>query len=267
MDQQPTEKRPWLIARTLVKIEGGRAPVRVINVLPEPVNIKARAHLAVIQVLNAETKVIPFQKKIRQVTKSRTTDQWKNYQQLKELSTSAGREMQPWQQEEVQNLLIENKESFSDDKGTLGHTTLVKHDISTGDHRPVKQAPRRIPIHHRPAVDEAVADMLEKGIIEESTSPWASPIVLVKKKDGSLRFCVDYRKLNMLTEKDAYPLPRIDDTLSAFQGAEWFSTLDLTSEYWQVELTEEAKKKSAFCIPGGLYQFRVMSCVYIFLHK
>ena len=259
MDQQPTEKRPWLIARTLVKIEGGRAPVRVINVLPEPVNIKAGAHLAVIQVLNAETKVIPFQKKIRQVTKSRTTDQWKNYQQLKELSTSAGREMQPWQQEEVQNLLIENKESFSNDKGTLGHTTLVKHDISTGDHRPVKQAPRRIPIHHRPAVDEAVADMLEKGIIEESTSPWASPIVLVKKKDGSLRFCVDYRKLNMLTEKDAYPLPRIDDTLSAFQGAEWFSTLDLTSGYWQVELTEEAKKKSAFCIPGGLYQFRVMS--------
>ena len=82
---------------------------------------------------------------------------------------------------------------------------------------------------------------------------------MVKKKDGTLRFCVDYRKLNTLTEKDAYPLPRIDDTLGAFEGARWFSTLDRISGYWQVELTEEAKKKSAFCIPGGLYQFKMMS--------
>ena len=147
-----------------------------------------------------------------------------------------------------------NRVAFSDDAGTLGQTTLVQHGISTGIHRPVKQAVRRNPIHHIPAVQEAVDDMLKKGIIEESTSPWASPIVLVRKKDGALRFCVDYRKPNTLTEKDAYPLPRIHDTLGSFQGAEWFSTLNLISGYWQVELTEEAKKKSAFCIPRGLYQ-------------
>ena len=74
-----------------------------------------------------------------------------------------------------------------------------------------------------------------------STSPWASPIVMVKKKNGDLRFCIDYRKLNAVTEKDAYPLPQIDMTIEAFEGVRWFSTLDLTSGYWQVGMTEDAK--------------------------
>ena len=105
---------------------------------------------------------------------------------------------------------------------------------------------------------ELFTDMEEKDVIRPSSSPWASPIVLVKKRDGTHRFCVDYRKLNAVTRKDAYPIPRIDDTLDTLSGAAWFSTLDMVSGYWQVEVGEEDREKTAFCTPCGLYEFNVM---------
>ena len=100
--------------------------------------------------------------------------------------------------------------------------------------------------------------MLGRGVIEPSSSPWASPVVLVQKKDGSTRFCIDYRKVNQVTRKDAYPLPRIDMTLDMLHGSQWFTTLDLLSRYWQVEMAEADKEKTAFCTTEGLYQFQVM---------
>ncbi|GBM47529.1 Retrovirus-related Pol polyprotein from transposon 297 [Araneus ventricosus] len=96
------------------------------------------------------------------------------------------------------------------------------------------------------------------GIREESSGPWASPIVLAKKKVGSTRFCVDYRKLNEIRIKDSYPLPRTDDTLDALNGSQWFSTLDLNSGYWQVEIHPENREKTVFIPVQGLWQFKVM---------
>ena len=106
--------------------------------------------------------------------------------------------------------------------------------------------------------EECVTEMLTGGQIEASDSPWSSPVVLVTKKDGGTRFCVDYRQLNDATIKDAYPLPRIDDTLDMLAGKQWFSTLDLASGYWQVSLSREARAKTAFATHSGLFQFRVM---------
>ena len=95
-------------------------------------------------------------------------------------------------------------------------------------------------------VDAEVTKMLEQGVVKPSSSPWSSPIVMVKKKDGSWRFCVDYRKLNSVTRQDAYPLPRIDATIDSLAGATYFTTLDLASGYWQVEVEEQDKKKNRF---------------------
>ena len=162
------------------------------------------------------------------------------------------------QSQRVRELLLRNQDVFSKGDLDLGRTDLVRHSINTGDHRPIKQPYRRLPVWQQQEAEKQIGDMLEKEVIEKSTSPWASPIVLVKKKDGSTRFCIDYRRVNEVTIKDAYPLPRIEDTFDALHGAVWFSTLDLASGYWQVELDDEAKEKSAFAVRGGLYQWKVM---------
>ena len=100
--------------------------------------------------------------------------------------------------------------------------------------------------------------MEEQGIVEPLCSPWCAPVVLVRKKDGSTRFCVDYRKLNDVTRKDSFPLPRVDVTLDALNGAKWFSTLDLKSGYWKIELDSADKEKTAFSFGQRLWQFTVM---------
>uniref|UniRef100_A0A5S6Q481 Reverse transcriptase n=1 Tax=Trichuris muris TaxID=70415 RepID=A0A5S6Q481_TRIMR len=142
--------------------------------------------------------------------------------------------------------------------GNIGRTFMVKHKIKTGNAKPVRVPPRRIPYARRQEVKTLVNQMLQEGIVEPACSPWSAPIVLVRKKDGSQRLCVDYRQLNAVTEKDAQPMPRIDETLDMLAGAKWFSTLDLASGYWQVEMEEADKQKTAFSTPDGSYQFRVM---------
>ena len=106
--------------------------------------------------------------------------------------------------------------------------------------------------------DKEVEKMLEKGFIKPTDSPWASPIVLVTKKDGSTRFCIDYRRLNDVTRKDAYPLPNINEILETLSGAEWFNTLDLASGYWQVPVALADRAKTAFISRKGLFEWKVM---------
>jgi hypothetical protein len=136
---------------------------------------------------------------------------------------------------------------------------LVEHTINTGNAPPVRQAPRRVPLSKRDEADQEIKMMERKGIIQPSTSPWCSPVCLVTKKDGSVRFCIDFRRLNDITIKDSHPLPRIDDTLDALSGSTWYSSLDLKNGYWQVGVAEEDRVKTAFSIQGGgLWEFCAM---------
>ena len=161
--------------------------------------------------------------------------------------------------ESAEIFLIENADVFSSSQYDLGRTDLVKHCINTGAQRPIKQQLRRHPIAHLPIIDEAVEEMLSHDLIEPTSSPWASNVVLVRKKDNSLRFCIDYRHLNNVTVKDSYPLPRIDTCFDALGGAKYFSTLDLRQGFFQVAMDEESQEKTAFVTRRGVYKFKVLA--------
>ena len=177
---------------------------------------------------------------------------------LKKLVNDVGIDLSDEYREAFFQLLVEYADVFAGAGEELGHTDRLKHSIHTGEHAPVRQAVHRIPPHMKEEVHNLLEDMREKNIIQPSTSPWASPIVLVKKADGTTRLCIDYRKLNALTRKDAYPLPHIEDTLATLAGSRVFSTLDLLSGYWQVGVADEDQEKTAFCTTEGLFEFRVM---------
>ena len=148
------------------------------------------------------------------------------------------------------------REAFALENDHLGCTTLAEHKIQTGETRPIKKAAHRVAPAKIPEIRKELDKMLEKGVIVPSESPYSSPIVMVGKKDGSNRMCIDFRALNEVTVKDAYPIPRIGQTLDALEGASVFSSLDLASGYWQVPLAPNDRHKTAFVTPdGGLYEF------------
>ena len=167
-------------------------------------------------------------------------------------------ELDPKQVRLLCGLLKQYENIFMTPDGKLGRTGLVKNQIHIGDARPIKQALRRLALAQKQIVEKEIEKMLANDVIEPSESSWVSPVVLATKKDGSPRFCINYRKLNQVTKKDAYPLPNINDCIDALSGSGWFSTLDLASGYWQVEMSEESKPLTAFVTHKGLYQFKVL---------
>ena len=125
----------------------------------------------------------------------------------------------------------------------LGRTDVLQHSIHTENERPLHQRPYRQPFHLRTEAQRQVEEMLDAGVIAPSNSPWSSPMILVPKKNEKLRFCVDFRRLNDCTTKDAYPIPRIDDALDSLGGSRYFTTLDLASGYWQVGMAPEDRAR------------------------
>ena len=155
----------------------------------------------------------------------------------------------------TQELFKEYAHVFALESLDMGHTSLVKHKIKLDNYTLFKERYRHTPPCLFEEVKNHLKEMIQVGAIRCSNSPWANAVVLVRKKDGSLRFCIDLRKLNARTIKDAYSLPRIDETLDCLGGAIIFTSLDPKSGYWQVEMDEESKALTAFTVsPLGFYE-------------
>lgn len=158
------------------------------------------------------------------------------------------------EQEGRLNVLLDESFSLMGDK--LGCTDQVEHVIVTKA-RPIKQRWYRVSPIMQQHIDRELDEMLKLGVVEPSKSPWASPVVMVKKKDGSFRLCVDYRKVNAVCERDSYPLPQVTDTLDKLSQSKFCSSMDIKSAYWQVPVAESSRPYTAFTIPNrGLFQFK-----------
>lgn len=252
-----------LVVPSIVQVVKGTAYVPVLNVSNTDARVPSRCVLGTlkpVQIVSLPAGVVevPFSPGVREVqaTVSMQRIQVDKVQQLiKSVDLSTLSEVE---RSKVISLLTRYQSVFATHEGDLGCTTLISHEIPLTDEVPMRQRYRRIPPAEYDAVKTHIHQLLESQVIRESCSPYASPIVLVKKKDGSLRLCVDYRQLNRKTRKDAFPLPRIEESLDALSGACWFSTLDLASGYNQVPVEEKDKCKTAFCTPFGLFEFNRM---------
>ena len=238
-----------LVARCLVSLNE-KLPVRVANTTDAKIMLKKGELLGYYEPVVCITKIdepVKRQPEVRRKLNSKVIT----------LMTRNLHHLTPTQRKKVEDLIVNHQGLFAMEKFT-GRTNIIQHRINTGDAAPVRQAPRRLPFAKRDEVESMINNMIREDVIEESASPWSSPVVLVTKKDGSTRFCVDYRRLNEVTKKDSFPLPRIDDTLHMLAESQWFSTLDLKSGYWQVEMQEDDKEKTAFSVGNELYQFKVL---------
>ncbi|XP_041939766.1 uncharacterized protein LOC121700694 [Alosa sapidissima] len=256
------EEAGWRAAHTLAEVHAGQVPLRFCNPNPFPVEVPQRRSLATVtQILpediagHKDLVLTPGPSGEVEVGVSTILT---NPSALPSVLGEQGVELDHEQRQRLHQLLSKWQPIFAQHDEDFGRTDAVKHQIPTGTAPPSRERYRPVPPTLYPELKSLLKNMLEGGVIRESSSPWAAPIVLIKKKCGSWRFCVDFRKLNSVTHKDAYPLPRIEESLTSLKGAQWYSTLDLASGYWQVEVDERDREKTAFTTPLGLFEFERM---------
>ncbi|KAL2095623.1 hypothetical protein ACEWY4_007771 [Coilia grayii] len=244
---------------TLVNPHGSQVPVQVCNLSEEDVWLQPRTRLGILlpvqcmssdkqcevkfQRISADTEQISLDMGGRDTETNLTN-------LLDKLDVGGTAE----QQAQLRVVLSKYAGVFAVGEEDLGYTDRVVHEINLVDEVPVNLPYRRIPPTQYKEVKEHISQLLRKGVIQESSSSYASPVVIVRKSDGSIRLCVDYRKLNQKTKRDAFPLPRIDESFDALRGARFFSSIDLASGYHQVAVSEHDRHKTAFTTPFGLYE-------------
>ena len=235
----------------------GRVTVVVRNSTRDWIEVAKGIPLARMESANQVPPITGFISETGSDEKKTLSEEERQVQLLEKLDLSG---LDGWTSEEAdkaRSLLREYHDLFSLEKHELGHTRAAKHKIVLHDPEspPFKKRFRRIPPPQVDEVREHLKLMLDAGAIRPSNSPWCNAVVLVRKKDGSLRFCIDFRRLNALTRKDSHPLPRIGETLDSLSGSAYYSTFDLTSGFWQVPMDEASKQYTAFTLGSmGLFE-------------
>ncbi len=231
-----------------------RIPVRIFNMTSRVIHIKPKSVLCG---LNKVSVVRPVDIGGVDDNIKIPSDEEQNKtaaEVLEQLGVSL-QHLQPDIRGKLENMIIQWKSVFSTGHTDLGYTNLVEHEIKLNDETPFRDPYRRIPPCMFDEVKEHIREMLEAGAIRESTSPYSSNVVLVRKSDGSLRFCIDFRTLNRRTLRDQKSIPRIAETLDCLAGTEYYSKLDLRSAYWQCAMKESDIPKTAFDVgPLGFYE-------------
>ena len=237
---KPRECKPGIhVACSLIPDKSINVPVRVLNVKDEPQCMEKGMCLTSMQ----EVTLMEEAKEEDQLPTERRK---KIQEQINEVVNQMDSEIGVEDKQRFKALLEEYQDIISSDEYDLGRTDLVEHCIDTGNARPVRQTLRRMPAAYANIIDEQIKLMLKQGIIQPAVSEWSSNVVLVKKKDQSWRFCVDFRGLNEKCVRDAQPIPRIDSCLEALAGSAWFSTLDMRSGFFQVKIREEDASENEF---------------------
>ena len=245
-------------AAQLVKVSNSQTvPIRLLNPTNQPVRIYRRTRLAQFSAADPEIATFDLAQSDLEAEARREVPTPLDTEPRVPLDVN-DTDLSPEEQARVHQLLEKYADVFAYTPDQLGRCTVVKHTIDTGQHPPIRLRSYRTSPANREEIEKQVHEMLENDIISPSVSPWSSPVVLVKKSDGTMRFCVDYRKLNQITRKDCHPLPRITEALDSMGGARFFSTLDLRSGYWQLEMEDNSKEKTAFITHNGLYEFNVL---------
>ena len=263
-EMQEVDEPKWVTIPSYSECKGGssRVGVAVRNVSKKIVVISKGQHIANVTAANQVPNMLApkYVKSVGQIENGQQGNKDKLSRERKaklwgQIDTSGAEEWTVEQKELIKETFEDFHDVFALNPLELGRTSLVQHTIKITDTKPFKERYRRIPPHQFEEVRKHLKEMVDIGAIRRSNSPWASPVVLVKKKDGSLHFCIDLRKLNARTIKDAYSLPRIEESLDCLNGAQIFTSLDLKSGYWQVELDDESVPLTAFTVgPLGFYE-------------
>ena len=236
------------IEAAVVQVRNGKVPVLVTNSTNKTIRIKKGKAIACLEIIEKDKVIASVQSDRQQRRKPEKVD---NDYLAKEIKA----EREFW--DLAYDILKRNRDIVAKTDLDLGATSTVLANITT-DHPPIKKKAYRAPLNKQKVIDDAINEMMEAGVIKRSQSPWAFPVVVVDKKDGTKRFCVDFRALNAVTKPNAYPLPRIDDILDSLGKSRYFTTLDLRSGYWQVQLDENSREKTAFTCHRGLFEFTRM---------